>query len=329
MEQWKIQRGAEIIIDHWVNLQKDENLCIVTSNLHRDEAKVLEEAAEKRSKNVSVMIVRNEGIHVGDYFDDNPNIFDCYDVIIGATDYSIVTTKACDKALKSGRKFLSLPLSTGSGESMLGFDFLAMDTDLSRIKAQILISYIQKSSLIRVSTALGTDLSFHMRGRKPGFFNGTFRDNHSYSSSSIEVYIPIVETGTEGTLVCDGSFGYIGKTQQPVKMVFHKGKITEIEQNAEGKRLQQYFESYHDPRMYYGGEFGIGLNSMSHCDGNCYIEDESTYGTFHIGVGRNIGLGGRHEASGHFDLVTQKPTIWFDNRMIMKDGVITIPEFEL
>ncbi|NCB34293.1 MAG: peptidase, partial [Erysipelotrichia bacterium] len=249
MERWKIQRGAEIIIDRWVGLKKDENLCIVTSDVHRDEARVLEHFARKRSENVSVMIVRNEGIHVGDYFDSNPNIFDCYDVIIGATDYSIVTTKACDKALKGGRKFLSLPLSTTCGESMLGFDFLTMDTDLSRIKAQILISYIHRARTIRVTTAKGTDLICSMRGRKPGFFNGTFKDNHSYSSSSIEVYIPIVETATEGVLVCDGSFGYIGKTKHPVHIKFSKGRIVSIENNAEGNRLDEYLNSYHDTRM--------------------------------------------------------------------------------
>ena len=127
----------------------------------------------------------------------------------------------------------------------------------------------------------------------------------------------------------DGSYGYLGKVEHPFKVVFEKGKITEIENSPDGNKLKEYLESYQDERMYYGGELGLGLNSKSRCAGECYIEDESTYGTFHIGVGRNIGLGGVHEASGHFDLVTWKPTIWFDNRIVMKHGIITIPEFEM
>ena len=60
--------------------------------------------------------------------------------------------------------------------------------------------------------------------------------------------------------------------------------------------------------------------------GNCYIEDESTYGTFHIGFGRNIALGGVQDASGHYDLVTHAPCIYVDNRMIMDHGQLTVLE---
>lgn len=58
--------------------------------------------------------------------------------------------------------------------------------------------------------------------------------------------------------------------------------------------------------MVVAAEFGIGLNTHSRCAGNCYIEDESTYGTFHIGFGRNIALGGVQDASG---LTIWSPTL--------------------
>ena len=74
--------------------------------------------------------------------------------------------------------------------------------------------------------------------------------------------------------------------------------------------------------MYKPGELGIGLNKLSKCRGVCYIEDESVYSTFHIGLGRNITLGGKQEAAGHFDIVTHKPTIYADNKAIMKNGKI-------
>ena len=67
--------------------------------------------------------------------------------------------------------------------------------------------------------------------------------------------------------------------------------------------MKKYMEDYQDPRIYIAGELGIGLNSCSQCLGNCYIEDESAYGTFHVGLGRNIALGGIQNAKGHFDLV--------------------------
>lgn len=312
-----------------MKLKSNEKLCIVTSSKHYSEAEELKKVAEQITENVAIMLVKDEGKYVGVFFDENEKIFDVYDSIIGATDYSIVTTKSADRAIKKGKKFLSLPLSTNNGVSMLAYDFLTIDTELSRIKAQILLKYIEKSSKIVVTTALGTNLEFSMKRRKPGFFNGTVKDGKGYASASVEVYIPIVETKTNGILVLDGSFGYIGKVNQPVKVEFKDGRIVNIEDNESGRILNQHLIDYEDENMYVAAEFGIGLNPLSHCDGNCYIEDESVYGTFHIGFGRNHALGGKHEAKSHFDLVTCKPNIYFDNRLIMEEGEITIPEFQV
>ncbi len=100
----------------------------------------------------------------------------------------------------------------------------------------------------------------------------------------------------------------------------------EIEETPTGKRLKEYMEGYHDSGIYVAGELGIGLNSYSQCVGRCYIEDESAYGTFHIGLGRNIALGGTHEANGHFDLVAREPNLFADNRQLIQQGRIIIPE---
>lgn len=127
-------------------------------------------------------------------------------------------------------------------------------------------------------------------------------------------------------MVLDGSLGYIGRAKEPTRIEFRKGRIVEIENTPTGIRLKEYMEGYRDSRIYIGGELGIGLNSYSKCLGNCYIEDESAYGTFHIGVGRNIALGGVQNAKGHFDLVCMDPDIYTDNRMIMQEGKIILPE---
>lgn len=97
----------------------------------------------------------------------------------------------------------------------------------------------------------------------------------------------------------------------------------------EGERLKEYMSDFHDPGIYVASELGIGLNSYAKCRGNSYIEDESAYGTFHIGVGRNIALGGVHEANGHFDIVAGRPDIYADNRRIIERGKIIIPEPEI
>lgn len=319
-----IARGAEIVIKKWLLLKAKEKLLIVTSDDHLIEAKLLKEYADKISPVVDIMMVERSGKKVGMFFDRNEKIFDPYDAIIGATEYSLVTTLAAKRAIEGGKKYVSLPLSTNNEISMLSYDFMTEDTEMSKIKANLLLKTIRGSSKIRVQTELGTDMTFNMKGRKPGFFNGNVDDGGGFSSASIELYIPIIETESNGILYLDGSYGYIGKVEKPFKIVFEDGKIVNIENCKSGKILKDYLESFNDPRMYYAGEFGIGLNSKSNCDGNCYIEDESAYGTFHLGLGRNYALGGKHEASGHFDLVTHRPDIHFDNKLIMDKGKVTI-----
>ncbi|MCI2154025.1 MAG: hypothetical protein LKK26_04695 [Solobacterium sp.] len=129
MEEWKLERGAETVIRKWIRLKKEERLCIVTSGQHYMEALLLEAAARKAGAAVSLMFVEQEGIHVGDYFDENPNIFIPYDVIVGASDYSILTTKAAERAMEKSKRLLSMPLATTIGESMLGFEFMTADPD--------------------------------------------------------------------------------------------------------------------------------------------------------------------------------------------------------
>lgn len=321
-----IVRGAEIIIKDWVKVKPWDRLLIVTTKKNLPEARLLKKIAFTRSKSVNTLVVEDRGRHVGVFFDENEGVFDPYTAIIAATEYSLVTTKAAKKAIQKHKKFLSLPLSTNDGKSMLGYDFLTMDTKKSRLMAKIIMKYLQYSDHIRVETAAGTSLQMGKLHRNPGFFNGVLKDGKGYSSASIEVYVPIEETKTEGVMVLDGSLGYIGRVDEPTKIIFHNGRIEEIEDTPTGRRLKEYMEEYRDSRIYVAGEFGIGLNSSSKCEGNCYIEDESAYGTFHIGVGRNLALGGRQNANGHFDLVCHEPDIYTDNRQIMQQGKIIVPE---
>ncbi|GAA0793785.1 aminopeptidase [Faecalicatena orotica] len=325
-EHSKTERGAMIVVRDWLRLKPWEKLLIVTSENHIAEAEILRKCAHRRSKAVDLMVVEKRGKHVGVFFDSHEDVFDGYQAVLGATDYSLVTTKAAKRAIQRGSKFLSLPLSTNNGKSMLAFQFMMMDTKKSKMMAGIIMKYLNSSSVVHVTTRLGTDLTMYKRNRPAGFFNGVVRDGKGFSSASIEVYVPIEETKTKGILIPDGSLGYIGRVDEPFRIRLEDGYIREIERTAVGRKLKEYMDDFHDPGIYAASELGIGLNSYAKCRGDSYIEDESAYGTFHIGVGRNIALGGVHEANGHFDIVAKRPDIYADNRKIMERGKIIIPE---
>ena len=322
----KMSEGADIIAKDWLHLKRGERCLIVTTTTHIEEAHLMKQRFELCARSVDLMVMEEKGKKVSEFFDEKETIFDDYNVIVGAADYSIVTTKAAKRAIGRGSKFLSLPLSTNNGKSMLGFEFIKMDTKKSKMIANVIKRYIDSGQVVHVTTKLGTDLRFYKRNRYAGFFNGDVKAGRGFSSASIEIYVAIEETETTGTLILDGSLGYIGKVEKPFRIEIRNGQITEIEQTPDGKRLKEYLESFEDERMYIAAELGIVLNYLSKCEGNCYIEDESSYGTFHIGFGRNVALGGVQEACSHFDLVTFEPDIFVDNRKIIEEGRVIIPE---
>ncbi|MBQ7816577.1 MAG: peptidase [Oscillospiraceae bacterium] len=324
MDRKKALKGAQMVIKEWLDIKSCDNLLIVTDKTHREEGLLLKEVSEHLGCETDIVVTEKEGKLVGMYYDSNPHAFDGYDYIIGATDYSLVTTVAAKTAIKNGSNYLSLPLHTNDGRSMLEYDFLNCDTQKSKTLASALIGKLHSAGIIHVTTTRGTDIYFYKKDRHAKFFNGKVNDCDGYSSASIEVYVPLEETRTHGSLVLDVSYGYIGKLETPFEVLFSCGKITSIEASPDGNKLQNFIDDYCDDKMFVASEFGIGLNPLSHCDGNCYIEDESALGTFHIGLGRNLALGGIWEASGHFDLTSQKPDVYADGFKIMHNGQIIV-----
>ena len=318
----KAIRGAKIIINEWVSLNSSQRLLIVTDSSHIKEAELLQHIAKETHGYADIFVTKETGKLVGIYFDNNEDAFLDYDIIIAATSYSLVTTCAAKKAIKNGKKFLSLPLHTNDKRSMLEYDFFLMDCKTSKMWAEHLIDKLNKADTVRITTEIGSDLTFGKKNRKANFFNGNVDDCNGYSSASIEVFIPIEEDKTNGTLIVDGSFGYIGKNKKPVRIELKNGRIINIQNSSDGIVLSNFIKEYDDNNLYIASELGIGLNPLAKCVGNCYIEDESAFGTFHIGFGRNIALGGNLEANGHFDLTSFHPNIYADDIKIMEKGQI-------
>lgn len=316
----KLSRGAKIVVDRWLQIKPEDALLIVTSEQHLKEANEILRYAKQRHATVEIMAFPDQKGQIGYYFDEHEDAFDAYNAIVGATTHSLVTTRAVKRAKERGSRFLSLPLSTNDGRSMLEYEFFLMDLVESKRMGDYLLSVLNDAESIHVETEAGTNLTFRKQDRDAQFFNGSTQLCNGYASSSFEVFIPIEETMTHGIGYVDASMGYLGLPEQPVKITLLNGRIVQIEGNETGKKLHEYIQSFEDEGMYVAGEFGIGLNTHAKCSGNCYIEDESAYGTFHIGFGRNIALGGIHKAKGHFDLVFHKPDIYADNRLIMKQG---------
>lgn len=217
MEQ-AIQHGADIIIRDWVRLRAGERILIVSSQKYAVEVAAMQQAAQAVGSVADVLMLDDLHEQVGQYFDDREDAFDPYNAVIGAAEYSLITTRAVKRVIARRNRFLSLPLSTSNGQSLLSYDFLNMSLPKSRIMASIIMACYQNARHIHVTTELGTNLDFNIEGRVPGFFNGCCHDGKGLSSASVEVYVAPVESDTNGTLILDGSMGYIGIVDSPVRV---------------------------------------------------------------------------------------------------------------
>ena len=316
----KALAGARCIIQNWIEAKENEVLHFITDENHIREADIFELAAFECGVVPKITILSSDGVQSGEVIEKMKNTMYYSDVIIGATHYSFITTEAVDYALKKGSRFLSFPMHTNDNSSIFEREFIRMRPKTAKKMGRPVADKITKSERVVVTTKKGTNVAFCVKDRKAGIFAGSCTGRGRVASSSFEVYVPIVETMTNGAVIADGSLGYLGAIKSPIELVFEAGYLVEINGKEDATRLKRYMESFNDKEIYCAAELGIGLNTKSKCEGVCYIEDESTYGTFHIGLGRNIALGGNHEAKGHFDIVTHKPDITADDIILMNEG---------
>lgn len=317
----QLEQGARIIVETWLNAQPEDVLHFITDETKLREAKAFQEAASRVGAIPKLTILSADSVQAGDSIEQMRSIMSYATAIVGATSHSFITTNAVSYALRHGARFLSLPLSTNDGSSLLEQEFLRMEPAAAARLGRPMLRRLRGSDSVRIRTRLGTDITFDLRGQEPGMFYGTTVRAGVCASASFEVYTPLGLTSGEGRVILDGSMGYIGCVHRPLELGFEKGFLTYIEPTPDGQRLRDYLESFGDAQMYCAAELGIGLNRLSRCRGVSYIEDESAYGTFHIGFGRNLALGGDLDAAGHFDIVTHDPTIFTAESVIMKDGV--------
>lgn len=315
-----IAKGIAIMMNRWLEVRRDELIHLITDETHLREAEEIYRWARGSAAVLKTTVLPSQMVQAGDVVEGMADVLSKADVIIGATDYSFITTSAVGEATRRGARFLSLPLSCTDGTSLLENDFIDMDPVRARRDAQRLLKKINASEHLRVTTNKGTDIAFRKRGRTGGCFNGCAARRGDIASASFEAYVAIEEDKTEGRLILDASLGYLGVVKEEILLAFSGGRLKCLRENEDAERLLRYIRSFRDEKMYHAAEFGIGLNRLARCRGVSYIEDESTYGTFHIGLGRNISLGGIQQAAGHFDIVTYRPTIYADGEMLMRDG---------
>ena len=110
--------------------------------------------------------------------------------------------------------------------------------------------------------------------------------------------------------------------EKPITIKIEKGYAVSIEGGEQAKQLEEMMKKV-GLDAFAVGEFGMGTNYKAKLTGSI-LEDEKVFGTIHIAFGNNVTMGGNIKIHSHLDGLVKKPTIYFDDEMVMDKGKLVI-----
>ncbi len=181
----------------------------------------------------------------------------------------------------------------------------------------------RKTKVCRVTSALGTDVSFRLKGRPA--LRG---DGRAIEPGDMDFFpgatpsIAPVEDTIRGTIVVDGTMDApINQVSTPVTLRLEKGVITAIEGGADADAFRSRLESTGDPKAFHLCHFNVGLNPRARL-GYRMMQDEMVVGavTFGFGAQDPIFEGTVGLAKMHSDVVLTSAAIILDGVVMCENN---------
>jgi len=214
-----------------------------------------------------------------------------------------------------------------SREEYEDFYFSACLVDYDRMGKAMenLTALMAKTDKVRI-TGPDTDISFSIKGIPDYAMHG----NNNIPDG--EVLTSPVKDSVNGKIRYNCPSPYDGAVFHDVRLEFRDGKIVKAECD-DNEHIEKIFNT--DEGARYVGEFAFGVNPMIHDPIGDILFDEKIAGSFHLTPGNcyDFASNGNHSAI-HWDLIQiQTPEygggeIWFDGRLIRKDGRFVVKELE-
>lgn len=188
-----------------------------------------------------------------------------------------------------------------------------------------LIELIHKTDKVRI-IGPGTDLKFSIKGIP------AIKCSGSRNIPDGEVYTAPIKDSVNGYLSYNTPSIQGGFTYENIRFEFINGKIEKATAN-DNEKINQLLDT--DEGARYIGEFALGVNPYITTPMKDTLFDEKIKGSFHFTPGNayDNAFNGNRSAI-HWDLVCiQTPEygggeIWFDDRLIRKDGCFVVAELE-
>ncbi|MBM3451320.1 MAG: hypothetical protein FJX78_10165 [Armatimonadetes bacterium] len=179
---------------------------------------------------------------------------------------------------------------------------------------------------VRVTTALGTDITYRIAGRdliNLASFARAGGDEGGIPSGEVSCD-PVAGSG-EGRVVIDGPIGNIERPSQPLTLVAKGGRWVDIVGDGPGPdRLRHLFATVENANNV--AEFALGTNAWARRTG-VVSEEKKRLGVMHTAYGRsNRSADWRCDvwSTIHGDIVVYDPTVEADGKVIMRAGKLLV-----
>ena len=315
----KLLEASKKALFEYLGLSEDETLLILTDEKLRNIGRHLQEAAGDCCLEVFYLEMKSREINGEEPPIQVTEMMKGVDVVIAPLYRSITHTDARRAASRLGVRIATMP--NISEETMIRCLSAKPQKIIDTTNA--IAEKMKGIETIRVTTSKGTDVTMPVKDRKIIASTGVLtKIGESGNLPSGEVYLAPIEGGTNGTVVFDGSFAGIGLLDKPITIKIEKGYAVSIEGEEQAEQLDEMLKKA-GLDAYAVGEFGIGTNYKAKLSGTI-LEDEKVFGTIHIAFGNNVTMGGNIRIASHLDGLVKKPTVFFDDEMIMDKGKLVI-----
>ena len=245
------------------------------------------------------------------------------DVVLGLCETMFVEKEATKVARKTGTRVTATNVTGMEDFAIEGIN----DVDYERMIeiARTIGDIWQKTRLCRVTSELGTDISFDLRGRPIDIGDGTVSEpGESDFFPGVSVSNAPIESTINGVIVVDGNVPPGRLVNTPVTVTVKNGVITNIEGGADAASLRAHFERTGDPIATHLCHFTLGLNPRAVTSGSIH-QDEHVLGAVTFGFGdQDPGFGGDVPDCGvHCDLVLNTATIDCDGQRMCEDNKLS------
>ncbi|HWR83667.1 MAG TPA: aminopeptidase, partial [Candidatus Deferrimicrobium sp.] len=219
-------------------------------------------------------------------------------------------------------------LAETSQEAFEDFYYEVCCADYAKMsKAQDKLKALMDAADVVRLKARGTDLTFSIKGIP------SIKCDGKRNIPDGEVFTAPVRESVNGTITFNTPSLYEGTVYTGISLTFERGKIVKATSENSAEKLNKIFDT--DEGARYVGEFSFGVNPFIRQPMKDTLFDEKIAGSIHFTPGQcyDEAPNGNQSAI-HWDLVLIQRAdygggeIWFDNKLIRKDGVFTDADLE-